>query len=99
MPPVPFISLFFFGLFALVIIVTFLAVRRQWGNMRVISAASVFLSILTMSLALITRAGDRAGQVAGQMLVFGILLGGAGGIAALVIAWYFRTQELRSNVK
>jgi hypothetical protein len=97
MPPVPFISLVFFGLFALVIIVTFIAVRRQWGNLRVIAAACLVLSILTMSLALITRAGDLAGQVAAQMIFFGTLLGGVGGLAALVIAWYFRTQELRNQ--
>lgn len=93
------VPLLFFAAFAAVVVFTYIAVRRQWGNLRVIAALGMFGSVVTMTLALVTRAGAEAGaganQVLGQMLLFGIILGIIGGAGALSLAWYFQTNELK----
>lgn len=95
------LPLLFFAAFAAVLIFTYLAVRRQWGNLRVVAALGMFGSVVTMTLALITRAGAEVGaganQVLGQMLLFGIILGIIGGAGALSLAWYFQTNEMKQR--
>src|SRR5690606_6513082 len=96
-----FLPLLFFAAFAAVLVVTYLAVRRQWGDLRVIAALGMFGSVVTMTLALVTRAGAEAGegasQVFGQMLLYGIVLGIIGGAGALALAWYFQTNEMKGR--
>ncbi|MCU0498456.1 MAG: hypothetical protein MUF87_13980 [Anaerolineae bacterium] len=84
----------FFFAFALVIVTMYLAIRRGWGNLRVIAALGVCGSIVTMSLTMISQPNVRvdAGVIAG------VLIGGAFGAATLAIAWYFQTQELRAKL-
>jgi H+/gluconate symporter-like permease len=98
-----FIPLLFFAAFAAVLVFTYIAVRRQWGNLRVVAALGMFGSIVTMTLALVTRAGAEAGaganQVLGQMLLFGIILGIIGGAGALSLAWYFQTNENKRRIE
>ncbi len=95
-----FLPLLFFAAFAAVLVVTYLAVRRQWGDLRVIAALGMFGSVVTMTLALVTRAaeaGEGASEVIGQMLLYGIVLGIIGGAGALAMAWYFQTNEMKGR--
>jgi hypothetical protein len=98
-----FIPMLFFAAFAAVLIFTYLAVRRQWGNLRTVAALGMFGSIVTMTLALVTRAGAEAGaganQVLGQMLLFGVVLGFVGGAGSLALAWYFQTNETKRRAE
>lgn len=95
------LPLLFFVAFAVVLVGTYLAVRRQWGDLRVVAALGMFGSVVTMTLALITRAGAEAGvganQVLGEMLLYGVLLGMLGGAGSLALAWYFQTNEAKRH--
>lgn len=83
----------FFFAFALVIVTMYLAIRRAWGDLRLIAALGMFGSIITMSLTMIAQPNVRfeAGVIAG------VFIGGAFGAVTLAIAWYFQVSELRAK--
>jgi hypothetical protein len=82
----------FFLLFAGVILVTYLAVRRQWTSPALVAAVSVIGSMITMTLFIVSDSGS---------LLRGIVIGPLVGIvftgATLAIAWYFHSNELRAQ--
>ncbi len=84
----PALTWLFFGLFLLVMVGTYLALRRGIGSPRTVAALGLFAGVVTMALAQVARVGE-----GGNLLVVGAiggLLGALGTIAVLALAWYFR---------
>ncbi|MBK8020682.1 MAG: hypothetical protein IPK19_04435 [Chloroflexi bacterium] len=77
--------------FALVLFVMYLAIRRRWLSPVVVSAVGVLLSIVLMTLV-----GAAQGNNAYQALFAGVLVGGLFSISTLAMAYYFvRAEERR----
>jgi hypothetical protein len=89
----PVISYVFFAAFALIIMATYIAVRRGLGNIRVVAAVCMIGSVITMMLSQVARVGIGGNPVAAGLI--GAVLGALGGAAVLALAWYFHSQELR----
>jgi multisubunit Na+/H+ antiporter MnhC subunit len=85
----------FFGAFALVIVGTYIAVRRGWGNLRMVAAVCMAGSVITMMLAQISRVTTGGNPLAAGII--GALVGALGGAAVLALAWYFHSQESSSQ--
>lgn len=80
----------FFILLAVTLLVTYLAIRREWFPPGVIAGVSVVVSIVLMVM---TAFGQ--GNSAIQAIVVGIVVGGLFSGATVAIAWYFHSQELQ----
>lgn len=83
-------SWLFFLLFAVVLVLTYLAIRRRWGPPVLISLFGVIGGIVTMTLM-----GLAQGNTFVQALFAGLLVGGLFSLGALAMAWYFKTSEAR----
>lgn len=86
------ISLLFFGLFALVIVAMYVALRRGIGKPGVVAGVGVFASIAAMTLCMITQPE----VVLLHAALYGVMIGGGFAFAALAAAWYFGRQEMRT---
>lgn len=89
----PVLSMVFFAAFALVVVGTYIAVRRGLGNIRAIAAVCMVGSIVTMMLSQITRVTNGGNPFAAGIIGAGV--GAIGGASILALAWYFHVQELR----
>ncbi len=81
-----------FALFALVLAVMYLAIRREWFAPGTIAGVGVVLSMVLMLLISLAQ-----GNVFIQALLVGIILGGLFSGATLAVAWYFHKNELRAR--
>jgi hypothetical protein len=86
------IALLFFALFGATIVGTYIGIRRNMAPVSILAGAGVLLSIVMMTLFSLAQ-----GNIFGQALIVGILIGGAFSIATLVIAMYFQGQEMNSE--
>jgi multisubunit Na+/H+ antiporter MnhC subunit len=93
--PMPVLSMVFFAAFALIVVGTYVAVRRGMGNIRVIAAMCMVGSIITMMLSQITRVTNGGNAFAAGLIGAGV--GAIGGASVLALAWYFHMQELRQQ--
>ncbi|MBZ0292273.1 MAG: hypothetical protein K8L99_06865 [Anaerolineae bacterium] len=82
----------FFVLLALVLLGSYLAIRREWMPPLMTALLSVVLSVILMIL---VSLGQQNGVL--QAVVVGILVGGIFSGATLAVAWYFHTNELQQN--
>ena len=82
----------FFVLLALVLVLTYLSIRREWLGPGQTAGLSVVASIVMMIL---TALGQ--GNSALQAIVVGIVVGGLFSGATVGIAWYFHSQELQQR--
>jgi Na+/H+-translocating membrane pyrophosphatase len=82
----------FFMLLALVLIGTYLAIRREWFSPGIIAGVSIVTSIVLMVL---TSLGQ--GNSAIQAIVVGIVIGGIFSGVTVGTAWYFHSQELQQQ--
>lgn len=82
----------FFVLMALVLLLAYLAIRRQWFAPGITSAAAVIVTIILMVL---TSLGQ--GNSIIQAVVVGIVVGGMFSGATLGVAWYFHSNEHRRH--
>jgi hypothetical protein len=82
----------FFGLMALVLLLTYMAIRREWFAPGKIAGASVVLSIVLMILISLGQ-----GNSALQAIVVGIIVGGLFSGVTVGIAWYFHSQEAQKH--
>ncbi|MBZ0303919.1 MAG: hypothetical protein K8J31_29545 [Anaerolineae bacterium] len=82
----------FFVVMALVLFLTYLAIRREWFAPGVTAGVSIVATIVTMVL---TSLGQ--GNSALQAIVVGIVVGGLFSGATIAIAWYFHSHELRQR--
>jgi drug/metabolite transporter (DMT)-like permease len=87
------ISLVFFMIFALIIVVMYIALRRHWIRPAVGAAFGMGGSTIAMSLSFLSMPG----AMPVQAIFFGALIGLLFSGAALIVGWYFQTQELREQ--
>lgn len=80
----------FFVLLAVVLLVTYLAIRREWFSPTLTALGSMLLSMLLMILVAL---GQDNGLL--QAVIVGIFVGGMFSGATLGIAWYFHSSEVR----
>ena len=85
-------SWIFFIVFAGVLVITYLAIRREWASPVVVSAVSVLGSIIAMTLVSLAQ-----GNSIIQAIIVGIVVGSVFSGATLAIAWYFHSNELRAR--
>jgi ABC-type Fe3+-siderophore transport system permease subunit len=82
----------FFALLAVTLLLTYLAIRREWLAPGVTAVIGVIISMVLMIL---TSLGQ--GNSIIQAIVVGILVGGMFSGAVLGIAWYFHSNEVRQR--
>lgn len=87
------LALIFFFAFAVVLLITYVAVRRGWATPGKVAAGGMIGSILTMSLSLLSQPHVSPFQG----IFFGILVGAGFAGAVLAVAWYFQRNELRAR--
>ena len=85
-------SWIFFGLFAVILVMTYLAIRREWAAPMIVAAGSVIASILAMALTSLAQ-----GNMIIHAIAVGIVVGSVFSGATLAIAWYFHSNELRAR--
>jgi hypothetical protein len=83
-------ALIFFALLAAVLLLTYLAIRREWFAPTATATASVIGSMLLMALVSLAQ-----GNSVLQAVIVGIVVGALFSGATLGIAWYFHSAELR----
>lgn len=93
----PMLSYVFFVAFALIILATYMAVRRGWGNIRIVAALCMLGSVVTMTLSQVSRVGAGGNPLAAGLI--GGLIGALGAGAVLSLAWYFHNQEMRADYR
>lgn len=84
--------LFFFLLFAIVIVGTYLSIRREWVAPNVTAGVSVVASVITVILMSLAQENPLYFAI-----IAGILVGGLFSGATLAVAWYFHSNELRAR--
>ena len=82
----------FFILLALVLLGTYLSIRREWLSPLVTALVSVVASIILMVLVSLAQDNSLI-----QAVVVGITVGGIFSGATLGIAWYFHNNELQQR--
>ncbi len=86
------VGFIFYILFAAVLVITYLAIRREWASPGMVAGAGMVGSIVAMTLVSLTQNNSIF-----QALVVGILVGGIFSGATLAVAWYFHSNELREQ--
>jgi Na+/H+-translocating membrane pyrophosphatase len=86
------LGMVFFMLLALVLVGTYLAIRREWFSPGVIAGVSIVASIILMVL---TSLGQ--GNSAIQAIVVGIVVGGIFSGVTVGTAWYFHSQDMQQR--
>jgi len=84
-------SFVFFILFALSLVVMYVAIRRQLAPTTVTASAGVAVSIILMILYML--ASPDVSVI--QAIIMGILVGALFAGSTLAIAWYFQSNEIR----
>lgn len=87
-------SFLFFFLFAGIILVTYIALRRGVGRPALVSFLGVISSVIAMVLFSLSQGNGML-----QALVVGVLVGGFFSVAALAIAAYFQGNEMREAAR
>jgi ABC-type Fe3+-siderophore transport system permease subunit len=85
-------ALIFFFLFVVVLVMTYLAIRRQWAGPVTVSVSSVIASVLTMALFSLAQGNSPI-----HAILVGVVVGTVFSGALLAIAWYFHSGELRAQ--
>ncbi|GIL08751.1 MAG: hypothetical protein BroJett033_2620 [Chloroflexota bacterium] len=83
-------ALIFFALLAAILLLTYVAIRREWFAPTGTAAASVIASVVAMTLVSLAQ-----GNGVLQAVVVGIVVGALFSGVTLGIAWYFHSAELR----
>lgn len=82
----------FFIIFALVLVILYLSIRREWLPPSQSAATGVVLSVILMTLTSLAQKNPPF-----QAIIVGTLLGIVFSGATLVAAWYFHNQEMRTR--
>jgi hypothetical protein len=89
------LALLFFFAFAVIILMTYLALRRGWAAPGKVAAVGMIGSIITMSLSMVSQPNVPPVQA----IFFGVVVGAGFAGAALAVAWYFQRNELRTHTQ
>ncbi|MEQ8673078.1 MAG: hypothetical protein RLP44_16850 [Aggregatilineales bacterium] len=87
-------SLIYFMIFSLIIVGMYITVRRRWVNPGVAAAVGIVAGTVAMMLTLSSMNSDMMDV---QAIFFGFLIGTGFVVAALAVAWYFHSNELREH--
>lgn len=87
-------ALIFFFIFSLIIIGMYVAIRRMWFDATITVAIGIISSTIAMTL-MLKQMNDNVGDA--QAIFFGFLIGGAFSGVALMVAWYFHSNEMRDT--
>lgn len=85
-------SIIFFAVFAIILVVSYLAIRREWLSTGIVAGLSLLGSIVMMLLVSLSQ-----GNTMFQALVVSIGLGSIFSLATVAIALFFHTNELREQ--
>lgn len=85
-------AMIFFFIFAVVLVGTYMAVRRGWGAPRMVAGGGVLGSIFSVTLISLAQQNSLA-----QAMIVGLVVGGLFSVATLLMAWYFQNSELRDR--
>ena len=86
------ISFIFFALFALILVITYLAIRREWAQTGIIAGLSLAGSIIAMLLVSFSQ-----GNAVFQAIVVSLIMGALFSLATVAIALFFHTNEMREK--
>ena len=84
----------FFILFAVVILTSYITVRRRLAPPRVTAVVSMLGCIITMTLYLLT---ERQATKATYNVILGVVAGATFSALALGMAWFFQSLETRPD--
>lgn len=87
-------ALLFFLLFAITVLITYLAVRRAWARTGPVTLVGAVVGIVTMFFF-----ARGQGNSVPQALVAGVLVGSIFIAAAVSIAGFFRSSEARDRAE
>lgn len=88
------LSLIFFFIFALILLLTYVALRRGWAHPGRVAGASILGCAIAMTLTLLAQPDVSPFQG----IFFGILIGAGFAGATLAVAWYFQRSEMQRAV-
>lgn len=81
-----------FLLFGLILLITYVAVRRRWASPVLVGTFGIVGSVVVMTLT-----GLAQNNTIYQALFTGLLVGGLFSIGILAMAWYFASNEQRQR--
>ena len=85
-------ALIFYVIFAVILVITYMAIRREWAAPGLVAGAGMIGSIVAMMLVSLAQ-----GNSIIQAIIVGLLVGGIFAGATLAVAWYFHSNELRAR--
>lgn len=85
-------AMVFFVLLALILLLSYLSVRREWFPPTATAVVSVIASVIAMMLVSLAQGNSLL-----QAVIVGIVVGAMFSGATLGIAWYFHSAELRAR--
>lgn len=88
------ISFIFFAIFAAILVGMYLAIRREWASMGLITGLGVIGSIMAMLVISLSQ-----GNVMFQAIVVSLGIGTVFSLSTAAVAIFFHTNELREQRK
>lgn len=85
-------SFMYFALFALILVVMYLAIRREWASPTLIGAGGVLGSVVAMMMVSLSE-----GNAIFQAMIVSVGIGVVFSLATLAIATFFHTSEVRER--
>ena len=87
-------ALIFFMLFSIVMVVMYIAIRRNWVSPAVAAGAGIVAGTFAMIMTLMESNSEIMNL---QAIFFGFIISMIFSMATLAVAWYFHSNELREQ--
>ena len=88
------ISFIFFAVFAFILVITYLAIRREWASTGLVAGLSLVGSVIAMLMVSLSQ-----GNAVFQAVVVSVAMGAVFSLATVAIALFFHTGEMREKHK
>lgn len=88
------VALLLFLLFGVILLITYVAIRRRWASPILIAVFGILGSVIVMTLT-----GLAQNTTLYQALFTGLIVGGLFSIGILAMAWYFTSNERRQQIE
>ncbi len=86
------VAILLFLLFGLILLITYVAIRRRWASPVLIAVFGILGSVIVMTLT-----GLAQNTTLYQALFTGLIVGGLFSVGILAMAWYFSSNERRQQ--
>jgi Na+/H+-translocating membrane pyrophosphatase len=86
------VAMLLFLLFGIILLITYVAIRRRWASPILVAAFGILGSVIVMTLT-----GLAQNTTLYQALFTGLVVGGLFSIGILAMAWYFSSNERRQQ--